>query len=295
MKFSKRAEIFRQVKNDYIDFLSSVLWKLTGDRELFTEAMQYALMGMWQHVEKLNGRQAGIFTPQIPQGFVNAHPDQIRATRKGKMTFADVPEGLKDQIITAMKKAKTVVYRQGDRIVYLSPNAWRYDYYSGDRLQKTECYVGEQVDTQETGFEIEDSEFRVVRTTVDYDSRTYQITSPYQSRNPMHEIVFFAGLVDRADRILENRIIDGLECIGFEISAKKYGDNPDNMIHRLWFDADTMLLVRMEFEWDTDNPSKQELMQQFERGPFQWDTVLPADAFIPIIPEGFTPPKPKVP
>ncbi|MHC4085990.1 MAG: RNA polymerase sigma factor [Planctomycetota bacterium] len=65
MKHSKRAQLFRQVKADYIDFLASVLWKLTGDRELFTEAMQYALMGMWQHVEKLNGRQAGSYIYRI--------------------------------------------------------------------------------------------------------------------------------------------------------------------------------------------------------------------------------------
>ena len=65
MKHSKRAELFRQVKADYIDFLASVLWKLTGDRELFTEAMQYSLLGMWQHVEKLNGRQAGFYIYRI--------------------------------------------------------------------------------------------------------------------------------------------------------------------------------------------------------------------------------------
>ena len=65
MKYSKRAEIFRQVKADYIDFLASVLWKLTGDRELFTEAMQYALLGMWQHVEKLNGKRAGAYIYRI--------------------------------------------------------------------------------------------------------------------------------------------------------------------------------------------------------------------------------------
>ena len=65
MRYSKRAEIFRQVKADYIDFLSSVLWRLTGDKELFTEAMQYALLGMWQHVEKLNGRQAGSYIYRI--------------------------------------------------------------------------------------------------------------------------------------------------------------------------------------------------------------------------------------
>lgn len=65
MKHSKRAELFRQVKADYIDFLSSVLWKLTGDRELFTEAMQYSLLGMWRHVEKLNGQKAGSYIYRI--------------------------------------------------------------------------------------------------------------------------------------------------------------------------------------------------------------------------------------
>ena len=65
MKYSKRAEIFRQVKAQYIDYLASVLWKLTGDRELFTEAMQNTLLGMWQHVDKLNGKKAGAYIYRI--------------------------------------------------------------------------------------------------------------------------------------------------------------------------------------------------------------------------------------
>jgi RNA polymerase sigma factor (sigma-70 family) len=58
MKYSERVEIFEQVRIRYAGFLTSVLWKLTGDHELFTEAMQYALLGMWRHVEKLNGKKA---------------------------------------------------------------------------------------------------------------------------------------------------------------------------------------------------------------------------------------------
>jgi len=65
MKFSKRAELFGQLKAKYTGFLASVLWRLTGDRELFTEAMQYALLGMWQHVEKLNGKKAGAYIYRI--------------------------------------------------------------------------------------------------------------------------------------------------------------------------------------------------------------------------------------
>jgi len=65
LKYSERAETFKQAKDRYTKFLASVLWKLTGDRELFTDAMQYALLGMWQHVEKLNGKKAGAYIYRI--------------------------------------------------------------------------------------------------------------------------------------------------------------------------------------------------------------------------------------
>ena len=65
MKHSERLEIFEKVRAEYSVFLLSVLWKLTGDKELFTEAMQYTLMGMWQHVEKLKGKKAGAYIYRI--------------------------------------------------------------------------------------------------------------------------------------------------------------------------------------------------------------------------------------
>jgi RNA polymerase sigma-70 factor (ECF subfamily) len=65
MKHSERLEIFEKLRAKYSVFLLSVLWKLTGDRELFTEAMQYTLLGMWQHVEKLNGNKAGAYIYRI--------------------------------------------------------------------------------------------------------------------------------------------------------------------------------------------------------------------------------------
>ena len=65
MRRSKRLEIFEQVKAEYAGFLASVLWKLTGDKELFAEAMQYAMLGMWRHVEKLDGERAGAYIYRI--------------------------------------------------------------------------------------------------------------------------------------------------------------------------------------------------------------------------------------
>ncbi|MBN1391694.1 MAG: sigma-70 family RNA polymerase sigma factor [Sedimentisphaerales bacterium] len=65
MKYSERAEVFRQFRSRYLGLLTSVLWKLTGDRELFAEAMQNALLGIWQNVEKLTGRKAGAYIYRI--------------------------------------------------------------------------------------------------------------------------------------------------------------------------------------------------------------------------------------
>ena len=65
MKYARRVDIFKQVRAEYAGFLTSVLWKLTGDRELFTEALQYALLGMWRNVEKLNGKKAGAYIYRI--------------------------------------------------------------------------------------------------------------------------------------------------------------------------------------------------------------------------------------
>ena len=65
MKYARRMEIFARVRADYAGLLASVLWKLTGDRELFAEAMQYALLGMWRNIEKLNSKKAGAYIYRI--------------------------------------------------------------------------------------------------------------------------------------------------------------------------------------------------------------------------------------
>jgi RNA polymerase sigma factor (sigma-70 family) len=65
MNQNERLELFEKLKAEYSAFLKLVLWKLTGDRELFAEAMQYTLMGMWEHVEKLNSGKAGAYIYRI--------------------------------------------------------------------------------------------------------------------------------------------------------------------------------------------------------------------------------------
>lgn len=89
MKYSKRLEIFERVRAEYSVFLTSVLWKLTGDRELFTEAMQYSLLGMWRNVEKLNGPKAGAYIYRIALT-ANSKAWQNRVGRNGEISGSQV-------------------------------------------------------------------------------------------------------------------------------------------------------------------------------------------------------------
>jgi RNA polymerase sigma factor (sigma-70 family) len=65
MRYSKRLELFEKLRGEFSGYLTSILWKLTGDADIFAEAFQYALLGIWMSVEKLTGPQAGAYIYRI--------------------------------------------------------------------------------------------------------------------------------------------------------------------------------------------------------------------------------------
>ena len=65
MTHEERVAAFDRLRARYLRLLTAVLWKLSGDRELFAEAMQYALLGLWRHVEKLEGAKAARYLYRI--------------------------------------------------------------------------------------------------------------------------------------------------------------------------------------------------------------------------------------
>jgi RNA polymerase sigma factor (sigma-70 family) len=65
MTHEERVEVFDQLRAKHLRFLTAVLWKLTGAREIFAEAMQYALLGLWCHLEKLEGDKAQSYLYRI--------------------------------------------------------------------------------------------------------------------------------------------------------------------------------------------------------------------------------------
>jgi hypothetical protein len=97
---------------------------------------------------------------------------------------------------------------------------------------------------------------------------------------------FYVNLLDEADRLLGVEIVDGRECVGFEISASKYGNNPEQWIDCIWFDVETKLPVCIEQRGRpvTGQPDKTftTIQDQFDYNP-----DLPADTFVPKTPEGF--------
>jgi len=89
MRHEERLEVFDRLRAKHLAFLTGVLWRLSGDREIFAEAMQYALLGMWRHIEKLGGGQASGYVYRIALS-ANSRAWRNRVGRDGQ---APVPEG----------------------------------------------------------------------------------------------------------------------------------------------------------------------------------------------------------
>jgi outer membrane lipoprotein-sorting protein len=247
---------------------------------------------------------ADMFEPVIPEDFVEAEPDEIRAAKekqeKGEMPYTDVPQGLRDDAVAALKYVQTAIYRKrhgftrdgkwiysGGNKMYVSPHAWREDVHSNELVQQTDYFVVDKSDWGQTSLDFNDKAFSLTQTTVHLGDASYRIVnhgSESHPDNPMDRIIWLASWLNRADRFWENEEVEGIQCFGFELSAKKYGTNPDDMLHRFWFDADTKLPVRMEFERLRNDGTKSVIV----RDQFEWNPDLPADMFTPDIPAGFT-------
>jgi outer membrane lipoprotein-sorting protein len=231
-----------------------------------------------------------LFTPQVPAGYVKAHPDDIRLARdrqvKGEMVDAEVPKGLKEKVITALTRVHRGSYRKNGTRVSFSRNAWRED--QGDNPVRQTVWCVRRGTLPEGPFEPNDN-FALTETLVNYEQRTFRIRDHLggsQPRHPMLDILRVADRIERADRFYESAEKDGVKCFGFDVSAKKYGDNPDGMVDRMWIDAATNLPVRIEFEWPRGDRSG---TFKETKDQFQWDLPFPDDYFVPKIPAGFTP------
>jgi RNA polymerase sigma factor (sigma-70 family) len=87
MRYSKRLELFEKLRLNFEGYLTSTLWKLTGDADIFAEAFQYSLLGIWQNLEKLTGPQAGAYIYRIALS-ANSKAWRNRVGKDGQIAIA---------------------------------------------------------------------------------------------------------------------------------------------------------------------------------------------------------------
>ncbi len=63
----KRKQQFDILISRYSSFLEGVLWKLTGDRELFADSMQNALLAIWRNVETISNKGNNRYIYRVAQ------------------------------------------------------------------------------------------------------------------------------------------------------------------------------------------------------------------------------------
>ena len=160
-------------------------------------------------------------------------------------------------------------------ILYVSSDSYRRDIYDGDFLREIQWYVPDGDGT--------------LQHSIRYDLKSYfkhTGEGSFGNHDPVERMRFYVRLLDEADKLLGETVIEGCNCVGFEISAGKYGDNPEQWIDCIWFDIETKLPVRIEEHGRpvTDHPEK---TFTIIKDQFDYNPELPADTFIPETPEGF--------
>ena len=124
MEYSKRLKAFEDVKGRYNSFLTALLWRLTGERELFAEAYQTALMKIWQNVEKLNSPAAIGYIYRIALS-ANSTAWKKRISRDGQTSLDECPQEpivvenkIDNELVeTVRRQIAKLPFKQGQAIV----------------------------------------------------------------------------------------------------------------------------------------------------------------------------------
>ena len=135
------------------------------------------------------------------------------------------------EITETLKSISALTYREGYVFVgdygstHISGNWTRY-YKATDRQRSDRFYKDTLVDTT---WEVPDQSGSTFRCSVSYEFQCYTTkmdSSPRPTADPVDMLRFYVNLLDKADRVLDSETFEGKECVGFEISAAKYGNNP---------------------------------------------------------------------
>ena len=157
----------------------------------------------------------------------------------------------------------------------VSNDSYRRNIYDSNELREIQWYVPDGND--------------MIQHYIRFDLECYGAVrhkGRFGTKSPIQRMRFYVGLLNKADKPLGEKIIEDRNCVGFAISASKYGNNPEHWIDHIWFDVDTKLpvLIEQHGRLVTGHPDKTYTTIQDQ---FDYNPELPADTFTPWIPEGF--------
>jgi hypothetical protein len=160
-------------------------------------------------------------------------------------------------------------------ILYISKDSYRRDIYDGDKLREIQWYV------QDGNTMLQHS--------IRFDLKSYFVERHQGSfgfQDPIDRVRFYVPFIDKAGHLLGEKEIEGTYCIGFEIKASEYGNNPENWVDQIWFDVETKLPVVIEHRGlpVTDHPEMTFTTVQDE---FNYNDELHRDTFKPYVPDGY--------
>lgn len=155
---------------------------------------------------------------------------------------------------------------------YMSSDSYRRDIYDGNSLREIQWYVPDGND--------------MIQHSIRFDLKCYNAVrhgGSFGVQDPVERIRFYVGQLDKAHEFLGERVIDGRNCVGFEISAARYGSNPETWLDRIWFDQETRLPVRIE---QSGRPVTGDVTKTFTtiQDRFDYAPQVPADTFLPQTP-----------
>jgi hypothetical protein len=155
---------------------------------------------------------------------------------------------------------------------YVSSDSYRRDIYDGNSLREIQWYVPDGND--------------MIQHYIRFDLKCYGALRHHGSfgvQDPIERTRFYVEQLDKAHQFLGERIIDGRNCVGFEISAARYGTNPETWLDRIWFDEETRLPARIE---QSGRPVTGDSTRTFTtiQDQFDYAPPVPADTFLPQTP-----------
>jgi hypothetical protein len=145
----------------------------------------------------------------------------------------ETPASQEHQILLTPDTIKSMTFRES--LIYVQPDGkrfigstWWRVHYTHDSIRRDK-YEGDSSEIKDTQWYLADPPEGVAGL----------------GHDPIKSICRSVKRLDNADKLLGDKVIGEHKCVGFEISASKYGGNPAEWIDCVWFDTETKLPVRI--------------------------------------------------